>query len=101
MPTITFNAFASLQKKLKKKNIDYNNAVMNIESNLCVTDFLSKMEISGKEVEAVLINGRVKSLDTIIKDGDRIAFIPKFTNCPNRNLPGLKFMSKKKDENNA
>ncbi len=32
----------------------------------------------------------------IIKDADRVAFVPKFTNSPNRDLPGLKYMKTKK-----
>ncbi len=94
MPTIVFNAFASLQKKLKKKNIEYSNAVMEVQADLSALDFLSNMDISEKEVGAVLINGKVASVDTIIQDGDRIALVPTFVAGPDRNLPGLKYIKK-------
>ncbi len=89
MPTITFNAFSSLQKKLKQRDIEYADAVMDITSGFSAGDFLLQMGFSEKEVEAVFINGRVMPLDTIIKDGDRVAFVPKFTPGPDRALKGL------------
>ena len=94
MPTITFNAFASLQKKLKNKNIGFANAEIDIESNLSAQSFLSQMGLNKKDVEVILINGKVISMETIIKDGDRVAFVPRFTNSPNRDLPGLKIIKK-------
>ena len=35
-------------------------------------------------------------VDTIIKDTDRVTFVPKFINSPNRDLPGLKYMKTKR-----
>ncbi len=95
MPTIVFNAFASLQKQLKKKNIKYSNAVMEIQSDLRASDFLSLMDIREKEVGAVMINGKVASIDTIIQDGDRIGLVPTFVAGPDRTLPGLKYVKRK------
>ncbi len=94
MPTIVFNAFASLQKKLKMKNIEYSNAVMEIQPELRALEFLSDMGISKKEVGAILINGKVASFDTIIQDRDRIGLVPTFIAGPDRNLPGLKYIKK-------
>ncbi len=94
MPTIVFNAFASLQKKLKKKNIEYSNAVMEIQPDLRAVDLLSHMGIRKMEVGAVLINGKVASLDTIIQEGDRIGLVPTFVAGPDRILPGLKYIKK-------
>ncbi len=94
MPTIVFNAFASLQKKLKKKNIEYANAVMEIQPDLRAFEFISLMGIREKEVGAVLINGKVASPDTIINDGDRIGLVPTFVAGPDRTLPGLKYIKK-------
>jgi len=95
MPKIVLNAFASLQKKLKKKNIKYSNAVMEIQSDLRTVELLSQMGICKNEVGSILINGRVASLDTIIQDGDRIGLVPTFVAGPDRNLPGLKYFKKR------
>ncbi len=94
MPRIVFNAFASLQKKLKKKNIECSNAAMEIEPNLRASDLLSQMGVSKNEVGAVLINGKVSSLDILIQDGDRIGLVPTFIAGPDRTLPGLKYIKK-------
>ena len=94
MPTITFNAFSSLQKKLKVANIEYSKAVMEIASGLSAKDLLSQIGLSKKEVEAVFINGRITPFDTVIKDGDRVAVVPNFTAEPYRNLQGLKKIQK-------
>ena len=94
MSTITFNTFASLQKKLKNKIIECANAEIDIESNLSAQAFLFQMGLNKKDVEVILINGKVISIETIIKDGDRVAFVPRFTNSPNRDLPGLKIIKK-------
>lgn len=82
MPTITFNAFSSLQKKLKEKKIEYANAVMDIKPGLSAKDFLFQMGFNEKQVEAIFINGRIITLDTIIEDGDRVAFVPNFSSGP-------------------
>jgi sulfur carrier protein ThiS len=83
MPTITFNAFASLQKKLKKNNIACTNAVMEIHSDLTARAFLAQMGFNETHVEAILINGKSIPLDTIIKEGDRVAFVPAFSTGKN------------------
>ncbi|MBU1054081.1 MAG: MoaD/ThiS family protein, partial [Proteobacteria bacterium] len=90
MPTITSNAFSSLQKKLKAANIEYSKAVMEIASGLSAKDLLSQIGLSKKEVEAIFINGRITPFDTVIKDGNRVAVVPNFTAEPYRNLQGLK-----------
>jgi len=76
MPTITFNAFSFLQKKLKEKNIAYANVIMKIKPGMSAKDLVSQMGLTKMDVEVVFINGRIKPLDTIFQDKDRVAFIP-------------------------
>ncbi len=89
MPTITFNAFSSLQKKLKQRNMESANAVMEIASGLSAGEFVLQMGFSEKEVDAVFINGRVRPLDTVIEEGDRVAFVPNFIPGTGKALKGL------------
>ena len=92
MPKIIFNAFASLQKKLKKQKIDYANAEIEIVSGLSAKSLVFQIGFGMDEIEAVLINGRVASFDTILKDGDRVAFVPRFTTGGTSHLSGLKYL---------
>ena len=91
MPKIIFNAFASLQKKLKKQKTGYANAEIEIVSGLNAESLVFQMGFGMDEVEAVLINGRIASFDTILKDGDRVAFAPRLTTGAASHLSGLKY----------
>ena len=90
MPTITFNAFSFLQKKLKEKHIAYSNVTMTLEKGLRVKDLIRLVQLEPEAVEVAFINGKVGSFDTIIQDGDRIALIPPGTPGPYRVLLGFK-----------
>lgn len=90
MPTITFNAFSFLQKKLKQKNIAHKEASLEVEDDATPNDLLQDMGLDRTDVEAVFINGRVAPFDTIIKDGDRVALVPPGTPGPYRVFLGFK-----------
>ena len=90
MPFITFNAFSFLQKKLKEKNIPYADARVSIASETTARDLIFQMQLTEKEVEAVFVNGRVQALETVLKDQDRVAFVPYGTPGPYRVLLGFK-----------
>jgi molybdopterin converting factor small subunit len=90
MPTITFNAFSFLQKKLKEKNIEFANVKLEIASGSNARDLLSQMGLTNEDVEVVFINGKVSPFDTIINDGDRVAFVPPGTPGPYRVFLGFK-----------
>ncbi|MCP4723124.1 MAG: MoaD/ThiS family protein, partial [Desulfobacteraceae bacterium] len=51
---------------------------------------IHQMKLTEKEVEAVMINGRVGLLDTILQDQDRVAFVPHGTPGPYRVMLGFK-----------
>jgi len=94
MPTITFNAFSFLQKKLKQKGIPCSNISMTIGPKISAEDLIRQVHLASEEVEAVFINGKVSSFDTILQDNDRVALIPPGTPGPYRVLLG--FVNKKR-----
>ena len=90
MPSITFNAFSFLQKKMKEKQLEYKNATLNIPLDSTPGDLMKQMELAKTDVEAVFVNGKVAPFDTILKDGDRVAFVPHGTPGPYRVFLGFK-----------
>lgn len=90
MPHITFNAFSFLQKKLSRKNIDFREACLEVDPESTPHDLLMSMGLEKAEVEAVFINGKVAPFDTVIKEGDRVAFVPPGTPGPYRVFLGFK-----------
>jgi sulfur carrier protein ThiS len=90
MATITFNAFSFLQKKLKSKNLEYVNAQVPIERGTTARDLIHQMQLTEKEVEAVMLNGKVVPIDTVLQDQDRVAFVPHGTPGPYRVMFGFK-----------
>jgi len=95
MATITFNAFSFLQKKLKANNLEYINVQLPIGKETSIRDLIHQMQLTEKDIEVVLLNGRVGEMDTILKDLDRVAFVPHGTPGPYRVLLG--FMNKKNE----
>ncbi len=90
MASITFNAFSFLQKKLKARNLGFSNVKIDIHTNTRARDLMDQMGLTGDDVEIVFINGRVNSLDTLLQDQDRVAFVPHGTPGPYRVLLGFK-----------
>lgn len=90
MRTILFNAFASLQQKLKDKNQAFANVTIQIPHDYTAADLIKDMALAPEDVEAVFINGTVKPFDSILNDGDRIALVPPGTPGPYRVFLGMK-----------
>ncbi len=90
MPVITFNAFSFLQKKLKKKKIEYSNVTMELKQTTRAKDLIRQVQLEPEDVEVVFINGKVASFDTIINNNDRVALVPPGTPGPYRVLLGFK-----------
>ena len=90
MPVITFNAFSFLQKKLRKIGVPYSNVKMEIEAGCRAEDVLSRVKLTQDDVEVVFVNGKVSPLNTLLNDGDRVAFVPHGTPGPYRVLLGFK-----------
>lgn len=90
MPTITFNAFSFLQKKLKARNLAYANATLELADGTTPKALMSQMKLTQDEVEVIFINGKVGKKDTPLMDNDRVAFVPQGTPGPYRVLLGFK-----------
>ncbi len=90
MPVITFNAFSFLQKKLKKRGIEYSNVSMTVNVGTRAKDLIGLVELTLDEVEVIFINGKIGPLDTVLKENDRVALIPPGTPGPYRVLLGFK-----------
>lgn len=90
MPTITFNAFSFLRRKLEKMNIECSNARMEIDPGMTAADVVQKIGLNMDEVEVAIINGKVSPLPTPVNDGDRVALVPPGTPGPYRVLLGFK-----------
>ncbi len=89
MATIVFNAFSFLQKKLKKKNRQYSNVNINISQEETIEDIITRLGLKTDDIEAVFINGRIQSFDTILCDKDRFAVFPPGIPGPYRVLLGI------------
>jgi molybdopterin converting factor small subunit len=90
MPTITFNAFSFLQKKLAQKNLPCTNVSLSISDGTTAEMLMDQMHLTRDDVEVVFVNGRVQPLTTVLKDQDRVAFVPHGTPGPYRVLLGFK-----------
>jgi molybdopterin converting factor small subunit len=90
MPTITFNAFSFLQKKLAQKNLPCTNVSLSISDGTTAEMLMDQMHLTRDDVEVVFVNGRVQPLSTVLKDQDRVAFVPHGTPGPYRVLLGFK-----------
>jgi molybdopterin converting factor small subunit len=90
MPTITFNAFSFLQKKLAQKNLPCTNVSLSISDGTTAEMLMDQMHLTRDDVEVVFVNGRGQPLSTVLKDQDRVAFVPHGTPGPYRVLLGFK-----------
>lgn len=90
MPTICFKAFSFLQSKLNAKGVQTFNDCMEVDEGETVKGLMKKIGLSETDVEAVFINGRVSSLTTEFKNGDRVALVPPGTPGPYRVLLGIR-----------
>ncbi|MCF8045159.1 MAG: MoaD/ThiS family protein [Desulfarculaceae bacterium] len=89
MITVTFNAFSFLQKKLLQKGIECRNRELVLETGTCASDLIEQMALGAEEVEAVFINGKVVSRETVLRHQDRVALVPPGTPGPYRVFLGF------------
>ncbi len=89
MISIKFNAFSFLQAKLKSKNIDYSNADFELPDQISAEELILKLGLELEDVEAVFVNNKVVSMDTILQKNDRVALVPPGTPGPYRVLLGM------------
>ncbi|KUK37075.1 MAG: ThiamineS protein [Thermacetogenium phaeum] len=88
MPRIELRGFANLYKIFRERNWSYPHR-MEVNEGCTLRDLLHLIDINIDEVEAILVNGKVQTLDYKIRDRDRIALIPPGTPGPYRMLLGF------------
>lgn len=76
MITINFNAFSFLKNRCKEKNIECPNKKMQIEDDMNILSFIKSLGFSENDIEGVFVNHKIVPLDTVLKDGDRVALVP-------------------------
>ncbi len=90
MTTILFNAFSFLQKKLRDRGLPYSDERLSVSEQTTVSQLIDILQLKPDEVEGVFINGKIGTLETLLKDGDRVALFPPGTPGPHRLLLGIK-----------
>jgi len=69
--------------------------ILDLEAPVTGIQLAQMLEISLDEIEVIFINGFVQALDTEIKPGDRVAFLPP--GCPGPYRIALGFYDKNQD----
>ena len=82
MIEIEYVAFSFLQKKLKALNQEYDNVKRQIIEGSSALDLIGDLGLLPSDVEAIFLNGKVSPVETGLKDGDRVAFLPPGTPGP-------------------
>ncbi|OGG50165.1 MAG: hypothetical protein A3F84_11955 [Candidatus Handelsmanbacteria bacterium RIFCSPLOWO2_12_FULL_64_10] len=89
MITVRYRAFTFLQEKLKAQKLDYYDAQMRLEKGATVRTLILNLGFELGEVEAAFVNGRVRPVDTVLQDGDRVGLVPPGMPGPHRVLMGV------------
>ena len=72
---IEVRGFGKLYFLFKERGWD-NPMQYQVETPLTAEDLREKLDIPGENVEVVFINRQIAPLDTLLKGGDRVAFVP-------------------------
>lgn len=67
---VTVKLFATLREN-NEKEMD-----LDVSEGTTPLDIIKRINISEKDVSIIMINGRAKGLDTILKEGDTLALFP-------------------------
>lgn len=75
MATVEVRAFGKLQKLFEKKG--WSNPIFHdLKGNITAAELRSELGIPEEDVEVAFINRMVMPLSTMLKDGDRVSFVP-------------------------
>jgi sulfur carrier protein ThiS len=94
MIEITFNAFSFLRAKLKRNNVDFMEAKLQLPDGISAKALIQTLGLKVEEVEGVFVNNKIVPMDTILKQGDRVALVPPGTPGPYRVMLGMVTMKK-------
>ena len=76
MIEITFSAFSFLKQKCKEKGLNCSNAKIEIPENMSVRNLIEYLHLDNSDVEAVFINHKILSKDTVLNNADKVAIVP-------------------------
>ncbi len=89
MMTVTVSAFSFLQDKLKGKLPGYYESPARLEEGATVRMLISGLGLEEGDVEGAFVNGKIRCVDTVLRDGDRVGLVPPGTPGPHRVYLGL------------
>ncbi len=87
---ISVSGFGKLFFILKEKYGKATNIELEIPKGTNVCQLISLLPLDTDDVEAAFVNGKIKSLEYIIKEKDRIGLVPPGTPGPYRVLLGIR-----------
>ncbi|WP_462325679.1 MoaD/ThiS family protein [Desulfoplanes sp.] len=87
--TIALRAFSFLQPEFRKKGLAADENHIPLRPCDTVRSVLGRLGIDPVLVEGSFINGSVRSLDTVLEPGDRVALVPPGTPGPYRFILGI------------
>lgn len=94
MIEITFNAFSFLRAKLKRNNINFIDATLQLPEGVTVKALVETIGLTVEEVEGGFVNNKIVPMDTVLLQGDRVALVPPGTPGPYRVMLGMVAMKK-------
>jgi len=88
--TINFNAFSFARRTLHQRGIECVNVDREIKEGMSVQDFIDELGLDNGAIEAAFVNGTVRSKETVLHEGDRVALLPPGTPGSYRLILGIK-----------
>jgi molybdopterin converting factor small subunit len=70
-------------------NASYSNVSIKVPEGHTVRELIDDMGLDIQDVEGVFINGKIHHIDSVLRDGDRVAIFPPGTPGPYRLLLGI------------
>lgn len=92
--TIEVRGFLHLLEFFRKKNWPIP-LIIDLDEPITGIKLAEKLEIPRDEIEVIIVNGLVQSLNSPIQPGDRVAFLPP--GCPGPYRIALGFYGKNQD----
>ncbi|MFP4168892.1 MAG: MoaD/ThiS family protein [Desulfonatronovibrionaceae bacterium] len=89
MIELDFKAFSFLQARLRASGIAPQSR-MQVKNGCTVGGLIAELGLDQSEVEGVFVNGRIRTPDYYLQDGDRVAFVPPGTPGPYRYMLGIR-----------
>jgi len=89
MGTIELRFFSTLQEMMKEKGYSFP-TYLEVGQGMTVNDLLHHIGLTARQIEAVMVNGKVEDSQKLIREGDRVALIPPGTPGPYRVMLGIR-----------